>query len=362
MLVSIEANQRTFAKQMQAVAKQSADAAKYIEDNFKRANDNVASGFQRGGRQVTASMRQSSAAVSNLSFQLNDIAMQLASGTSPFTVMVQQGSQVAQVFNGTGGGLIGAVRTLGGAFTQMLNPVSLASYALIGLTGYAIQYLTTLGEDVPDTNKLLQEHANIIKSFDEAYGVAAEGAREYSEAAKQLQLQKLKDEFGTLRDAARAAADGIARDILSLSVDAFEGATKTVADFDAALRLLEQDTPDFQQFALDMAKIEQQTGAPENIRELARQFRLSAQESVGLQDAIDKTQSRLNVLRITGGDAKAAFENLTSIALGFGTAGSDAVSRVVDKLRNELIPAAVDAVGKLGEFAKNYWNALAVAG
>lgn len=354
LIVSIEANQRAFAKQMQTVAKQSADAAKYIEDNFKKANDNVANSFQRGGRQATASVRQQSAAVSNLSFQLNDIAMQLASGTSPFTVMVQQGSQVAQVFNSAGGGgLIGAVRVLGGAFAQMVNPVSLASFALIGLTGYAVQYLTTLGDDVPDANKLLQEHANLIKSFDEAYGVAAEGVRKYSDATKQLQLQKLKDEFGSLRDAARAAADDISSEILGLSVDAFQGATRTVSDFDAALRLLEKDTPDFQQFALAMANIEQ-SQAPANIRELARQLRLSAQESVGLQEAIDKTQSRLNVLRLSGDEAKSAFENLTSIALGFGTAGSDAVGKVVDKIRNDLIPATVAAIGKFAEYAKNF--------
>ena len=129
LLVSIEATQRGFEKQLAAIAKRAGDTAGGIERNFKKANDNVANGFSSSGRNVEQSLGSQRAAVSNLSFQLNDIAMGLASGTSPFTIMVQQGSQVAQALQGSGGGgLVGAVRTLGGAFAQMVNPVSLASF------------------------------------------------------------------------------------------------------------------------------------------------------------------------------------------------------------------------------------------
>ncbi|MBD9372115.1 phage tail length tape measure family protein [Rhizobium sp. ARZ01] len=354
LLVSIEANQRSFAKQMQAVAKQSADAAKYVEGNFKKANDNVANSFQRGSRQATASMRQSSAAVSNLSFQLNDIAMGLASGTSPFTIMVQQGSQVSQALGAAGGGLTGAVKALGGAFASMVSPVSLASFALIGLTGYAVQYFTTVQEDTANTDKLLQEHANLIKSFDEAYGIAAEGARKYTEAARQISLLKLQDEFGSLQAAARAAADAIKNDILSIPADEFGGATKIIADFDAALRLLEQDQPDFSQFSIQMAEIANSTGAPANIRELATQFRLAAQESIGLEDAISGASERLNTVYLSAEDAKVAFEALTSAVIGFGSTGAEVISGVAGAIQTHLIPAAANAVRALGTLVKNY--------
>src|SRR5688572_12361329 len=109
LLVSIEATQARFAKDMARIAKAAGDTASGVERTFQKANDNVGRSFENAGRKATSSMRQSSAAVSNLSFQLNDIAMGLASGTSPFTIMVQQGSQVSQVLQGSGG-ILGAVK------------------------------------------------------------------------------------------------------------------------------------------------------------------------------------------------------------------------------------------------------------
>lgn len=353
LLVSIEATQAKFAKDMARIAKAAGDTATGVERTFQKANDNVGRSFEQNGRRVERSLGSQRAAVSNLSFQLNDIAMGLASGTSPFTIMVQQGSQVSQVLQGSGG-LLGAVKTLGGAFATMVNPVSLASFALIGLTGAAVQYLTTLGSGVPETEELLKEHANVIKSFDEAWGVAEKGVKEYSDAVKQIELQKLKDEFGSLQAAIKAAGDDLAGEILGISVDEFGGATKSVADFNRALLLLEQDIPDFRQFSIEMGKIEEMTGIPNNIRELAKQLRLSAQESLPLQDALEEADKRLNVIRLSAEDAKAAFAALTSSALGMGTAGGDAVSTIAAKVKNDLIPAMTQAIQQVAEYAKNF--------
>src|SRR5690349_11057171 len=74
----------------------------------------------------------------NLAAQFNDIGVQLASGTSPFLVAIQQGSQINQVIGQAGAA--GAVKALGGAFFSLLNPVSLATFAVIGLGGAAVQY------------------------------------------------------------------------------------------------------------------------------------------------------------------------------------------------------------------------------
>lgn len=354
LLVSIEATQAKFAKQLASIAKSAGDSATGIEKSFQKANDNIGRSFERGSRQATASMRQSSSAVSNLSFQLNDIAMGLASGTSPFTIMVQQGSQVSQVLQGSGG-LVGAVKTLSGALTSMVNPVSLASFALIGLTGAAVQYLTTLTSGVPDAEELLKEHANVIKAFDEAWGVAENGVKEYSAAVKQIELQKLKDEFGSLQKAIKAAGEDLVAEFpQGRETQAFGGATDILREFQGALKLLEQDVPDFRQFAIDMAKIESASGIPDNFRELAKQLRLSAQESLPLQDALEEADKRLNVIRLSAEEAKTAFAALTSSALGMGTAGGDAVGTIAAKVTNELIPAMTQAIQQVAEFAKNF--------
>jgi GH24 family phage-related lysozyme (muramidase) len=352
LLVSIEATTKKFEKQLAAIAKTAGDTAGGIENKFKKANDNVAGSFDSGGKRVVQSLGAQRAAVSNLSFQLNDIAMGLASGTSPFTIMVQQGSQVSQALQGSGG-LLGALKTVGGAFAQMVNPVSLASFALIGLTGAAVQYLTTLKSDVPDAEKILKAHAELIKSFDDAWGIAKKGAEDYSDSVKKIELQKLRDEFGSLQKAIQAAGKDLSSDILSVPVSEFGGATQTVLDFQHALSLLQQDVPDFRGFSLEMAKIEGMTGIPDNIRELAKQVRLSAQESIPLQEAIEGTQKRLKDVYLTGQQAKDAFAALTASAIGLGANGGSAISDVANKIKTELIPAMGKALEQVGEYAKN---------
>lgn len=355
LLVSIEATQRRFEKQMAAIAKSGADTAGGIEKRFQRSNDNVARGFQTSGKKVEQSLGAQRAAVSNLSFQLNDIAMGLASGTSPFTIMVQQGSQVAQVFNGAGGGLIGAVKTLSGALAQVVNPVSLASYALIGLTGVAVQYITTLSTGVPDVDEFLKEHGEVIKSFEAAWGVAEKGAKQYTEAARQIELQKLRDEFGSTQKAIDALAGSLRDEILSgETAKILGGSTKSVSDFSRALTLLEQDIPDFRQFSIEMAAIAGMTGLPEPIRQLATELRLTAQESIPLQEHLEKVAGHLKVVRLTGEQAREAFAALTAQALGLGTDGGGAVTSVAGKIKSDLIPATIDAIQKLAEYAKNY--------
>lgn len=183
LLVSIEASQRRFEKQMAAIAKSGADTAGGIEQRFQRSNDNVARGFQSSGKKVEQSLGAQRAAVTNLSFQLNDIAMGLASGTSPFTIMVQQGSQVAQALQGSGG-LIGAVKTLGGAFATMVNPVSLASFALIGLVGYAVQYFTSVDDGAEKSEKALKAHIELISAVAKEWGDAVPALQAYAKAAE----------------------------------------------------------------------------------------------------------------------------------------------------------------------------------
>lgn len=355
LLVSIEATQRRFEKQMAAIAKSGADTAGDIEKKFQRSNDNVARGFQASGRKVEQSLGAQRAAVSNLSFQLNDIATSLAGGASPFTVMAQQGSQVAQIFQGTGGGLVGAVKTLGGALAQVVNPVSLASFALIGLTGVAVQYITTLSSGVPDVDKYLKEHADVIRSFEDAWGIAEKGAKQYSDAARQIELQKLRDEFGSTQDAIDALAGSLKDEILSgETAKILGGSTKSVSDFSRALTLLEQDIPDFRQFSLEMAKIAGMTGLPEPIRKLATELRLAAQESIPLQEHLEKVAGHLDVIRLSGDQAKAAFAALTAQAMGLGLEGGGAITTVASKINTDLIPAMTSAIEKVAEFAKNY--------
>lgn len=352
LLVSIEATQAKFEKQLAAIAKSAEKAARNTENAFKGANDNIAKNAENSGRKVERSLGAQRAAVSNLSFQLNDIAMGLASGTSPFTIMVQQGSQVSQVLQGSGG-IVGAVKTLGGAFASMVSPVSLASFALIGLTGAAVQYLTTLSSGVPEAETLLKEHANVIKSFDETWGIAEKGVKEYSDATKQVELQKLKDEFGDLAKTAEGTFEDVTRGLRNIPASEFGGGD-LIDQTNRAMALLERQVPALREFAAEMIKLENAKDAPQPLREAAAAARKLAQDLFPVQDALEETQKRLKVISVTGEQAKETFAAMTAAALGMGTAGGDAVTTIASKVKNDLIPAMTQAIQQVAEYAKNF--------
>lgn len=188
LLVSIELSQAKTEKQAAAIAKAAERAAKNIDGSFAAANNNVAKSFERSAKSATVSIGQQKAAVTNLTFQLNDIAQGLLTGQSPFRIMAQQGSQVTQALEQAGGG-ISAIKALGGAFTSMLNPVSLATFAVIGLGGAAIQYFASLLSSGEESDKVLKEHAELIDKVAQKWGDALPALKAYNDEKKRLQDQ-----------------------------------------------------------------------------------------------------------------------------------------------------------------------------
>ncbi|MBI5270143.1 MAG: phage tail length tape measure family protein [Burkholderiales bacterium] len=67
--------------------------------------------------------------------QLTDIGVSLASGQSPFTVLLQQGGQLKDQFGGVGG----AARALGTAVVGMLTPFNLVGAAVFGFGAAAVK-------------------------------------------------------------------------------------------------------------------------------------------------------------------------------------------------------------------------------
>jgi hypothetical protein len=337
LLVSIEFTQKQSEKQLAAIAKAAGQTSKGIEDKFKGANDNVGKSFETAGRRADVSMRQSTAAVSNLSFQLNDIAMQLASGTSPFTVMVQQGSQVAQVFQGTGGGLAGAVKTLGGAFAQMVNPISLASFAIIGLGGALVQYVMSGKGDIKSLDDGLKEHAEFISRVKEAYGDAAVGLQNYareSSAVFQVVAQgRIAQDLGTLRREADKLKTAITD---SVDVDAFGGARafrsssvfKTLQAEIAALRKSIADgEPDIRGFRDRIADLAKADPTNKALQELSQKLLGASEDGLKAETALKQT--------------KAVINGLGDIARG-QSSGIDQLTKSIRELSEIAVPALTE--------------------
>ncbi|CEG09720.1 Prophage tail length tape measure protein [Afipia felis] len=81
--------------------------------------------------------------LANLSYQLNDVFVSLASGQSPLMVLIQQGSQIAQVMGPVG--VTGTIKGVTEAITSIVTPARFAAGAIIGLAaGAATAYETFL--------------------------------------------------------------------------------------------------------------------------------------------------------------------------------------------------------------------------
>ncbi|MEQ1955313.1 phage tail length tape measure family protein [Mesorhizobium yinganensis] len=168
-----------------AVERQFTDMGTAVNDNLKRTFSTVEGGARRAQTAVTQSLGAQKAATQQLQFQLNDIATQLASGTSPFQVMAQQGGQVVQALTGSGG-VLGALRLVGAA---ALNPFTLATVAITTLAGVATAYFKDTAKDAEDANKKLEEHRAAVKAALDAW----DGAPPKELVAYNQELERLSD-------------------------------------------------------------------------------------------------------------------------------------------------------------------------
>ncbi|MCK8779090.1 phage tail length tape measure family protein [Rhizobium sp. NTR19] len=193
LVLSISADVRQIQRQLKGLVGQTQRDTKAIEAAFGgidkaasgafagvAANSNRAFGAGvNGAKQFERAVNTSRLQTANLAAQLNDIGVQLAGGQSPFLIALQQGTQINQVLGQ--GGARAAVGALAGAFTSLINPVSLATIAIIALGGEAIQYFTSLLSEGDKSEEMLKQQAQLIQQVADRWGDAVPALREYAD-------------------------------------------------------------------------------------------------------------------------------------------------------------------------------------
>lgn len=218
-------------RELAQVVKQAAKAAQQAEDAFKAANDNIGKSagaafgkLPQQANQAGAAIKNTSGYTANLASQLNDIGVQLAGGQSPFLIMIQQGTQISQLFQQTGGNIKSFGSILTGAITSALNPFSLLTYAVIGLGGAAVQYFASVISGGEDANKVIEEQAKLVQNVAKTWGDAVPALQAYVDA-----LANAKDAAELIK-----ASEGLASDQWAL-------ARKEVENVNVAFAALLQD-------------------------------------------------------------------------------------------------------------------------
>ncbi len=111
--------------------------------------------------------------VGNLTAQLFDVGVMMQAGQNPFVLMVQQGSQIAQVMGPMGAG--GAIQALKASVLQLLNPMNAVIFAVIGI-GAAVVPMVAEWFKGSEAVKTMKDQVEALADATEAYAAAGKAA------------------------------------------------------------------------------------------------------------------------------------------------------------------------------------------
>jgi hypothetical protein len=297
-------------------------ALKSLSSNLDHSSNQTGKATQTTG--------QLNAAVTNMGFQLNDIASGLLSGQSPFTILVQQGGQVIQAF-AQGGGVGPVLRGVKDAIVGMITPTTLAVTALAALAvGFAVilaraisntaaikefnNALGTVGDNSSTTIKGMEDAALALRNV----GVAAADANKFvSDLARNTKINP--DYAKEITEVAIATARIRNVDVTQGIKDfqaAMDGSIQTMVDFAFSIHAIDKAE------AGNLITMAQEGKGAEAMNRAFRDIRDQAKALAGNTDdstkAAEKFRSAWNGLldALSKGSAfKLAQENLTQLAV-----------------------------------------------
>lgn len=222
--------------------------------------------------------------VGNLTAQVFDISMMMQAGQNPFQLMLQQGSQVAQVMGPMGAA--GAVAALKSVFVQLLNPVNLAVFAIIGGTAALVQWATASGDAEAETDAMtaaIDRQKAIVEELTGVYDSLVLARQMYMSGAETDAEQRAMNELVALA-AERNVLQGQLEELQRQSnanIDSFN----TLAEDAVRLKIQENEAnAAAAQGILNNINLEQERAAAiERAKEFAELFK-SVQDTLGQGD------------------------------------------------------------------------------
>lgn len=341
-LITQRAAQNAIKRAERAYEQAAKDAAAYAGATTRvtSATKGAASGFGS----LTAAARNNRATIQQASFQLQDIAVQLQSGTSLTTTLAQQLPQLAGAF-----GAVGAA--VGTGLAVGIPLVSTAMVALIGESQELDKNLEDLAESIDLVNSRSNESATSIEELSKEYGGYAESVRDLLSSQRELvrldaenQLlevtRQLSEQFGSFRE----VVDDTGQTLISGYEEVLRRIIRTTdASNDAALELTR---------ALEgLGK----AGSPEEQRRALERVRLALVAAVGTTREMNAEQREVyqNLL-----NAEQAAARLANIQL---SRPFELASRFAQTLADR-IGEGLDNAGLLGDAVANITFEGAIAG
>lgn len=301
ILVQIGVTQARMERELATLVKSAAKSASGMEKSFDAANTNIEkgaqrafSGVKRGAEQAVPAVKNTSGATANLASQLNDIGVQLAGGQSPFLIMLQQGTQISQLFAQQGGTIKSFGSLLAGAAMSALNPFSLLTFAVIGLGGTAIQYFASIVGGSEDANKAIEDQRKLIEGVAKTWCDAVPALQAYVDA-----LASAKDASDLIK-----ASEGLANDQWKLARKEIDDLNVSFAD----LLMMLQTAGESPEVILEL------NSAFQELREKVEAGTATQADFTAVQDALASAVASSGIPAL--GDFASAFAGLSQTIAG----------------------------------------------
>jgi hypothetical protein len=168
-----------------------------LSNSFAGINPAPLGAMVPAARQAGGAVALTTQQLASMQFQMQDVAIMLASGQSPFVTMMQQGSQVVQMF-GPGTGVLAAMKSVGaGVMTFLTNPLNIALLGFSAFAGAATTAFSTIVGSAKDADAAISRHDMLVKGLEEEYGRLTDKARDFGEVSAPLTASQ---KLGVFRD------------------------------------------------------------------------------------------------------------------------------------------------------------------
>ena len=361
-------------KSMKKAETASKKAAKASKNAWKGAGSGARK-FEQDAKKATASVGAVDNAMLNLGRQASDVGVQLAAGTSPMTVLIQQGPQLAESFSSAS--LAAAV--LGRALAFVPVVAALTTTALAGAAAWTTYKIAVMDADDAAgrvSARLGETKTRLDKARDAVKGVNTEWTRFVAMGADlEAQIDLINgttDKFTIAAEKQGAAATKAARSGILEQSQLVEAIRDRVKANDAAIHSDRLSLAEFAQAQAELPKLRAELQAAErglldkkaaakavagDIATLTEYNRELAESEATLktrteaETAARQRQATANDLAAKAArEVAAATEALTRISLEASAGGLSAEGAVL-RLRQQQLDAIDVAIEKEGDWA-----------
>jgi hypothetical protein len=195
-------------------AQQRAQALAAATNNYNTSIQRIA-GTKAEGTFLAAgnAAKLSAFQIQNLSFQLQDVGQALLTGQPLFTTLIQQGSQISQIF-GQGVGVAGAIKAVGGGIMSfLLNPLNLAVLGFAAAAATAQYFYRALTAGGEDSEAALERHKDLVEQVRDAYEAAGNSADNWRKKISAVSSLDVADNLRAAREELERLSESLRSDL-----------------------------------------------------------------------------------------------------------------------------------------------------